>query len=614
MNPKSRLIIFANWLLSKIYNDDLYDEIQGDMLELYHERLTSMGRTKASLLYLWDATLSMRNIGLKKKKEWQRNRVDMIINYFRMAFRHLRKGNIFSSISVFGLSVSIATCFLIFQYAFFELDYDQYEENSKDIYRLTTHTYENDQLIYPTALSGVFMADAVKEKLPEVTSTTRLVSTKGWFDCTLKYSLNNSVRIFNEHHLYYVDSNFLEMFSYSMLYGNRDTALEKPYSIVLTTTAAKRYFGNDEAIGKVLHLKGSNDENDYTVTGILVDPPINSHLDGDIFLSISSVSSNPYFNTIDAYTYIQTLLLSNYENLQNKISDLSPELIPVKGKTKTVLGVQRLADIHLHSFLQDEMKQGGNAKATYFLLLIACVILIIAWINYMNLSTSRTIVRAREVGIRKASGASRTQLFYQFITEAIVINLISAFIGILIIQFIGPYFYQFIGIPSYYAQAFRQFNVFTIYILFATFLLGIFLSGFYPARILASYNPALVLKGKSIGGDGVILRKVLVVFQFTCAIGLMIAVFGFQQQFKHIQNQNLGIDIGRTMVVKAPANVDSTYRLRLEGFKAQLQSYDIVTSITSSSSVPGEKIEWTGSVRKEKQSKNQLNSIKSQLM
>lgn len=527
----------------------------------------------------------------------------MLKNYFIIGFRQLKKDKVFSSINIFGLSVSIAACILIFQYVFFELGYDQYHEDAKEIYRVSTYTYEDGQTISQSALSSLSVGPALKEKFPEVILSARLVSTRFWFNCTLNYKDGNNVRVFNEHHLYYADPSFLLMFSYPFVKGDKETALRKPYSLVLSSSAAKRYFGDEEALGKILFLKGSDEEHDYTVTGIMVDPPSNSHIDADILLSMGSLESNRNFKNknFDAYTYVQLAPRSDSKNLKAKLPGLVSTFLTATNKTRIELDLQHIKDIHLHSSLQDEIKPGGNAKAIYFLVLVAFAILLIAWINYINLATSRSIARAKEVGIRKVSGATRSQLVYQFMTEAMIINVLSVLIALLLVYLFGPSFYQFTGLSFSYPGIFKSGDGVILYFLLVVFCIGVFLSGFYPGRIISSYKPALVLKGKLSGsGDMLFLRKTLVVFQFICAIGLTTAVLVFNQQFQYMQGEDLGIDINKTLIVKGPTNVDSTYLTQLTGFKRQLHGFSIIDAVTTSSSIPGEQIGWSGSVRKGK--------------
>ncbi|MEO7988424.1 MAG: ABC transporter permease [Chryseolinea sp.] len=593
---------FLQWICP----DHLYEEIEGDLIQKFNRDVKLFGKERAKRRLIWNAVRFFRpGIVMRNKFRIELNQLNMIRNYFKIALRHLIKDKTYSAISVLGLSISLAVCLLIFQYTFYERHFDQFNKHSNHIFRITTQVLEGDQKISESASSSGLLGPAIKENFPEVIQTAQLLSTRYWFDVTLKYEKGINPIVFNEHNLYYADQSFLTIFSFSWKQGQPSSALEKPFSAVLSASVAKRYFGEDDPIGKVLHLKGSFDEHDYTVTGLIDDLPLDSHLDADILLSVSSLEHNTNFSTFDAYTYILFAPGANKENFKSKLDDLVaayftnlPNQIPAKTKTKYDLQV--ITDIHLYSNLDDEIKPGGNALSVYFFLLVAILILFIAWINYINMATARSVSRAKEVGIRIVSGASRAQVINQFLSESVIINMVSAMMAIVLIYFLSPLFHQMTGLQVSFDRLFANgLNRDGIAIL-SLFCLGVFVSGFYPAKMMSSYNPALVLKGKFLGSKkGNALRKVLVVFQFTCAISLTISVMAFDKQFWFMQNQDLGIDIKKTMILKAPIMIDSTYTTRLVTFKSKLIENSIIRSTSVSSAIPGEKIGWAGSITKE---------------
>lgn len=596
------LPIWVERLLRTICPGDLFEQIEGDLIEIYNHDVKTLGEQKAKLKFIVTALRFVRpGIVLRNRFSVTQNYTPMLKNHFHMAWRHIRKDKTYSSINVFGLSVSIAICFLIFQYSIYELRYDRFNEKADNIYRVVTHSYENNRKTFESALSSHLIGETLEENLREVVQSARLMSTRGWFTCALKHTRRDQSIVFNEHHLYYSEPAVFSIFSIPLKLGDKLTALEKPFSVVLSASAAKRYFGSEDAIGKILHLNGSFDENDYVVTGIFNDLPDDTHLDADIFLSLSSLEHNPYFKAFDAYTYVELIPETKKEALGDELYNFVSRYIPtlVDDKTKIHLDFQSVTDIHLYSSLQDEMKPGGNVKSIYFLLLVAFSVLLIAWINYINLATSRSISRAREVGIRKVSGASRFALVSQFLMESIIINILSVVVASLLVYFFSPVFYQITDLSVSYSRLVDIGLSSTGLVVVLIFCTGIFMSGFYPAKLIASHNPALVLKGKFQNKKaGLSLQKALVVFQFTCAIGLTVVILVFNNQFRFLQNQDLGIDIGQTIVVKAPTTIDSTYLTRLANFKLKLQASSTINSITSSSSIPGEKIDWTGTIRK----------------
>ncbi|SKC77430.1 ABC transporter permease [Ohtaekwangia koreensis] len=534
----------------------------------------------------------------------------MVGNYFRIAWRHIMANKTFSFISIFGLSLSVTVFLLITQYAIFELRFDRFHSRANCIYRVNAITYSDRQIVSNSALSSYSLKQTMDGRFPEIVNSVRLISTRSWFDCTLKYDEGSKAVIFNEHNLYYTDASVLSIFSLPLRYGNAQ-ALAKPYTAVLSESVARRYFGNEYPIGKTLHLKGSFEESDYTVTGVIEDIPADSHIEADIFLSINSLEHNPYVDNFDAYTYIQISPSVNMEDFTDRFNALVSKYLPSDNKTFIKFSLQPITEIHLYSSLQDEMKPGGNAKSIYFLILVAFSILLIAWINYINLATAQSIARAKEVGIRKVSGATRGQLVNQFLAESVIINLLSATLAFLAVFFLSSFFYTLAGFTVSYDR-FISAGIYDIALLtLIVFCFGVFAAGFYPARIISSYNPVLVLKGKFNGKNntGLTLRKTLVVFQFTCAIGLTIAVLTFKQQFEFMQRQDLGIDIARTVIVKAPSLIDSSFADRLRNFKSSLATKSVISGVTTSSAIPGDKIEWTGNVRIDRNSRAQTSFV-----
>ena len=592
--PPKPFLRFFRWFC----HPKLKDSIEGDLMELYDERVKEFGKRKADRKFIADVLLLCRP-GIIRPREGRKsiNQYGMYKSYFKIGWRNLIKNKNFSSISILGLSVSIALGLLISQYSIHELRFDRFLENAGQIYRITTSTYKNNLKVNESAETPHFTAAVLLEKLPEVAQAARLMSTRYWFDCTLKYDES----LFNEHNLYYADPSLLSMFSLKWEKGN-NSALDKPFAAVLTSSVANRYFGTDDPVGKILHLKGSFEENDYTVTGVISDLPSDTHFDFTILLSLSSLEHNPYFKTFTTYTYIETQPTVRPKVIQGKINDFvanhSTEFN--LDKSKVQISSQPITDIHLHSGLSDEIKPGGNSVTIYFLMSIAGLILFIAWINHINLVTARSATRIREAAIRKISGASRFQLISQLLVEALLINGLSVLFAIFLVSILSGSFYQITGLPySFNKLSLSEVSIFSLSILFL-FLTGIVVAGLYPAWTISSFSPARIMKGEFIESRmGFSLRKTLIVFQFTCAIGLTSAVLVFNKQFRYLQGQDIGIDVKQTLIVKAPTAIESSFSAQLAGFKTHLQGQSIIASIAKSSAIPGENIGWTGEVHRE---------------
>ncbi|MBS1506369.1 MAG: FtsX-like permease family protein [Bacteroidetes bacterium] len=279
---------------------------------------------------------------------------------------------------------------------------------------------------------------------------------------------------------------------------------------------------------------------------------------------------------------------------------LASEYIPANNKTETHLMLESISSIHLHSQLQDQPKSTGSATTVYFLVLVGIVVLIMAWINYFNLTASRSIHRAKEIGIRKVTGASRASIAWQFLTESLVMHTISFMLAIIFFNLITPIFYRWIGLP--HIASFSLLGLITrawIVGIIGLFLVGLFASGFFPVRYFAAVNPSKVLKGKwQAPRTKFPVRKVMLTFQFSCTVILAIVVLIFEQQFSFIKEQALGIDIKRSIVLTAPANVDSTYLQKLSSFKNQLKTKTVIHSVATSTDVPGNALGsgWGGNI------------------
>jgi len=595
---------FPQWpfrLLARFCPAQLYEEIEGDLLQKFERDTRIVGEKRAKRKLVWNALGFLRpGIILRSKFSMGIASPGIFRNYLLVAVRQMRRDKIFSFISISGLSVSMAACLLIFQYAFYEMHYDRQHEHANDLYRLATITYSENQVRYPSAMSSQMLASAMKDRFPEVENSARLFTTNNWFDCTLSYRNGQNTVIFNETNLFYADPSFLSLFHYPLLEGDARTVLANPFSIVLSSSVAKKYFGDEDAMGKILRLKGSDEDHDYVVTGVMYDPAVNSHINADILASVSSLNNNRSFKFFDAYTYIQIKPGIVSDQLNGKLKALANEMLPQAAKIRTELQLQPITDIHLHSALQDEMKASGDAKSVYFLMLVAFAVLLMAWINYVNLSASRSVLRAKEVGVRKVTGATRGQVIFQFLTETFVVNIVSVAVAALIFICAAPYFYDFLGLPFPPWNALVMNMGLTEWTLLLVFLVGIILSGVFPAQIISSYNPVHALKGRWMASHkGVSFRRAAVVFQFVCALVMMIAVITFNGQFRFMQNVDPRIDIRNALILKAPTDIDSTYRMRLSGFKNHLKNLSIIQNVSTSSAVPGKPIGWTGAIKNE---------------
>ncbi|MCF0065648.1 ABC transporter permease [Dyadobacter chenwenxiniae] len=527
----------------------------------------------------------------------------MFRSYLVITLRNLKKNKLLSVINILGLSIGVSACLFILQYVSFELSYESKFLNYDSIYRITSEFYDKGEKTSESALTTPHLKADIQTNFPEIEACTQLLSTRSWFDCTLKNDKAGSSKIFNERNVFFTDNSFIDFFSITLKEGNSVTALQQPNSMVLSESAAKRYFGLSDPIGQSLTLNGSMHNQSYIVTGLMPDLPQNSHLaDVDILASISSIESTPNLKNSELYNYLRLKSYQNISSLKSRFKTFAAKYSNSAaglGGSNSTYELQPIKEIYLYSHLEDEMHVGGNPDSIYFLLIIAVFILLIAWINYVNLATSRSSERAKEVAVRKVSGANSLELVPQFLLESLLINLIGIALSVICVKAFSDDLYSFIGIRNY--QDIFDLNFYTILSACMVFLVCSLLSGIYPALLIAFKTPIRALKGKlNINSNGINIRKGLVIFQFSLSAGLMISVFVLRNQFQFMESQNLRINVANTVVLKAPSNVDSTYISKLSSFKKHLKNLAIVKSVTTSSSVPGDLVDWQGNVRQEK--------------
>lgn len=512
----------------------------------------------------------------------------MIRNYLRVAVRNIRNNKAYSLINVVGLAVGIASCILIILFVRNELGYDGFNKHADRIYRGVLEAFVNghsiDMAITPAPFGPVSAAD-----FPQVQAYTR-ISKLG--EPVLRYGKE----AFSEPRFIGADSTFFDVFTVHFLRGNPKTALSQPNSVVLTESMARKYFGDSDPMGKILNADHSRN---WIVTGVIKDWPKNSHFQFDFLASLCTFqySRSTYWLSNNYYTYLLLRKGTDAAALQKRMNEefmkkyIGPQFRTtlgmsadqfLSGGVRWQYDLQPLTSIHLYSHLQYEFEPNGDASYVYVFFAIAVAILLIACVNFVNLSTARSEKRSKEVGIRKTLGSTRAQLLRQFLSESVLMSLLAVVLAIGLVEIFMPVFNDI-------AQKDMSLNLIgsmaTIPLLV---LLGIFvglLAGSYPAFYLSSFRPSQVLKGDSrTKGRRAWLRGGLVVFQFVVSISLFIGTFVIYNQLKYIQNKNLGFDREQVIVIKRTDNLGN----RTAQFKQELLSNPRVVSVSSSTAIPGD--------------------------
>jgi putative ABC transport system permease protein len=523
----------------------------------------------------------------------------MFKNYFTTAWRNLRKNKIFSFINIAGLAIGMAACLLIMQYVSFQLSYDHFNKNADDIYRVYNDRYQNGKLIQHGTITYSAIGKAMQNDFPEVINHARV---EPWGKVVISLDKKNRI---GEEEMLAVDNSFLSMFSYPMIAGDVNTALKEPYSVILTEAAAKKIFGvKDDNFASLLNktIIAGRDSMPYKVTGIFKEVPENSHLQFDILASYvtmytgkDSYKEADYdFKDSDFWHYVQLKHGTNYKVVEAKLPAFSDKYFQgnkVSGSVEKFY-LQPLAKAHLYSDFEYEIGQTDSATVAWGMLIIALFIIVIAWVNYINLSTAKSVERAKEVGVRKVSGATRQQLIKQFLTESLLINLSALIIALLLVKLVQQPFNHLIQHNLSLSDLFQKSDInYLITIGFiAMILAGIFISAFYPAFVLSSFQPVMVLKGRySTSKKGIFLRKGLVIAQFAITVTLIIGSFVVYKQIRFVSEQSLGANISQMLILKPPAltDWDSTFISRENSFTTELDQIPNVQGAASSWNVMG---------------------------
>ena len=519
----------------------------------------------------------------------------MLRNYLTITFRNLLKNKVFSLINILGLAIGMAACLLILQYVSFELSYDQFHENTEDTYRVTLDIYKNGEREAQSARVAPAVATAFQNEFPAIDTYTRVVILGP--DGVLTYEDQYT----GEEGILLADSAFFDVFSFNLLHGNRQTAFNEPFCVVITENTARILFGEEDPMGKSVVINADNFDGTslpFKVTGVIENFPENSHLQPGVLISYPTLFEfvghqfDNSWNWNETYTYVRLNPNADPEALEAKFPEVVHQFNQqlAEDQLDWQYKLQPITDIHLYSDLQHEVSVNGNGFYVWFLAAVGILILLIAYINFVNLVTVKALQRAKEVGIRKVSGAYREQLIFQFFLESLLVNAIALFLGITLLQLATPFFSDLFDVQlSFITNSHPE-----MWIGFAIFmLLLVFGSGFYPAFVLSQYKPAKVLKGNFTQGKfGNTLRKSLVTGQFAIALVLIALTLTAGMQIRYMQQQSLGFRPEQVVVVKSPKAYDYGYGNNFSAFKNKVTSLAQVKSVSGSGAIPGQEIYW----------------------
>jgi len=493
----------------------------------------------------------------------------MLKNYFKIALRNILRHKAYSILNISGLAIGMACSILILLWVQNELSYDRFNANADQLYRLTCSAGD-----FKAAVSPAGMAPGLQAEMPEIKATVRLSKpTTNLFEV--------GTRKFEEKRGFFADSNFLQVFSFSLVKGNPRTALQQPDAILISEDMARKYFGDEDAMGKV--IRKDNGDN-CIVTGILANVPSNSHLQFDFILPLSSVVNkvddlkNKVWDRFNFYSYL--LLDKNSAAAASRLINRIQQIYKTHNSEEKIdFQLQPVTSIHLHSNLQIDVPGHGNIQYVNIFFIVALFILAVACINFMNLATARSARRAKEVGLRKVVGAGRSQLIMQFLGESLIISFLSLAIAIGIVYLL---------LPAFNTLAEKKLAIHLLNGKLLISLIGIALvtgivAGSYPALFLSGFKPVKVLKGKiRLAGGNLLFRNGLVVTQFVVAIILLVGTAVVYKQLNFIKNKNLGFEKSNLLYIPMTGDIWG----KQQALKTSLQQNPLTSSFSVISDLP----------------------------
>jgi len=501
--------------------------------------------------------------------------------FLKIATRYLLKNKLYSFINIFGLAIGVASFILIMLYVNYENSYDTFE-GSENVYRVYMDYTEDGVFVPGDAQTYNLSGPTLKEGFPEISEFVRLAHIT---DVAFKYGTT----FINGEKGALADPSYFDVFNYPLLHGDSNTVLKEPFTILLTESLAKKIFGDEHPIGKSIRVIYYGN-NLFTVNGILQDLPENTHMKNDFLISFNTIMTwegyrdtpEPNWSGNNLFTYIKLDKNTDGALLKKKVMDFKVEALPFERHN-----IEPLEDIHLFSDKPYEAEANGSASRVRFLLAIALIIIILSWLNYANLSTAKSLERAKETGIRKVAGAQKPQIVLQSFLESLLLNIAAIIIAVIVVLLVLPPFNTFVG--KELVIGFSDLDDFLP--LFGFILLGTVLSGIYPAFVLSNYTPAKALKGKiRTSSAGLHIRKGLIIGQFFATIVLLIGTIVVTRQIQFLQNQPIGADLHQVVALNGKImdyTTDAAFIKDSRALENELRKFPFVKSTVRAQTYPG---------------------------
>lgn len=572
---------FTTRLLFYLVSQEFFEEISGDLAEEYMEYVQTEGKLRANFTYLTEVIRYVRMYRAERNYQ-STNSVSMLQNYIKVAFRNLIKHKSYSIINISGLGIGLACVFMIFLFIKVETSYDKFHENGSDIYRLQhVYGYINAQA-----------APTYERDYTEVINSTRI----NFWKTNKRISLSNEEIYYED--VLLADSNFFSFFSFPLIRGDKKSCLNDKNSIAISQSYAKKFFGDKDPIGQVMQVQDmiNGRELPYKVAAVFEDVPFNSHLQFDMVAPFSIMYDDPSINILELWpndwigSYIQLKPGTNPESIEEKYQEMYNKYYDAEADSITI-DLMPLEDLYLKSYdLRADYADHGNINQVRIFSAIAIIILLIACINFMNLATARSSKRSKEVGVRKVMGAFRKQLIIQFFAESTIMTILALILASVILLLVIPPVNRIANINLLLGM--DQIVPVVIGVILLT-IITILIAGSYPALFLSSFQPVSILSGNATGNGGKgVIRKALVIFQFTISIALIIGAMVVYNQMLFVKQKDLGFE-PENVVVMNFGNTEEFGR-KWHRVRSQVQSMPGVKSVMAGRMVPGDNAFYWG--------------------
>ena len=578
--------------LEKTIDPFLLPGVMGDLLEEYEVRLEQEGERKANRHFISSALGFVRQKrlrGSKNTRSQKPNSITMLKNYIKTSFRNFRRRKAYFVLNILGLSIGLASFVAIQKYVGLERSYDKFHQDASSIVRILQYDRGNQNY---SVGNHPNVSLILKNQLPNVEVATRFFNrTNG----LIQYEANGKKDRYKDFNLLYADEDFFSIFSFPVIKGNKNNPLAQPNSLVLTQTLANRIFGSENPIGQTLQFKDPNFPFiSCVVSAVVEDVPKNSHFRFEALLSLSTpVRDGQSVDKMGWNAY------NTYAKTTQPISDDELESVArthFVDNQNITLSSQPLTEIHLNSNALFEIEQNGDKRLTNYLSLTSFFILLMAYFNYINFATAKSMDRAKEVGIRKVLGSRKKGLTIQFLTETLILNTVSILLAFGILLALAPVIpIKSVGFDI--DQLFNFYGLEGLYIGLA-FVVGTFISGIYPALVMSSFKPSVILRGKfSKTATGRTLRTLLTSVQSTISVALVIITTVIYSQIHFMINQEKGVNIDNILVIETPDVRGQNHRTQLEVYRNKLQSHPFVQSVSTASTLPGNSLNYSTPAR-----------------